>query len=68
MADESDDPEMAMERLEAALERIARLATQSQSAMPGQDGNTGQTAARQVADGLDTLIGRLRAAIGGKPD
>jgi len=68
MADESDDPDKAMERLEAALERIARLAAQPQPTMPAQEDSTDPAAARQVADGLDTLIGRLRTAIGGKPD
>jgi hypothetical protein len=67
MADESDDPELAMERLEAALERIARLAAQPH-APAGTAGGPSAAELHEVAAGLESLIGRLRAALGSKPD
>ena len=58
---EEDDPETAAGRLEAALDRIARASVQGVVA-PASEGaiNSAQLAAR-----LDSLIGRLRAEIGG---
>jgi hypothetical protein len=66
MADEPEDPDAAADRLEAALERIARLAavqpTQSNTTMPDSD-----LPIPEIAERLDSLINRLRAALG-KPD
>jgi hypothetical protein len=62
MADELEDPDAAAARLEAALERIARLtATQSapnRAPVPDTD-----LSIPEIAERLDTLIGRLRAAL-----
>lgn len=68
MADESDDPEKAMERLEVALERIARLAAQPHASAPGTTDTGSAAELHEVAAGLENLIGRLRAALGVKPD
>jgi hypothetical protein len=65
MADDSEDPVAAANRLEAALERIAQAAVRDdapQSAHP-VSGDTEVIAAR-----LDGLIDRLRSALGGKAD
>lgn len=74
MADEPQDPDAAADRLEAALERIARL-TSEQAARR----NAGPVLAAQtmtpdsglsipeIAERLDSLIGRLRAALGNTP-
>jgi hypothetical protein len=59
MADEPEDPDAAADRLEAALERIARIAAASQPALPGPD-----LSVSEIAERLDSLIGRLRAALG----
>ena len=66
MADEPEDPDAAAARLEAALERIARLtAIQSvPNAAPVPDTDL---SIPEIAERLDSLIGRLRAALG-KPD
>jgi hypothetical protein len=55
---EAGEAEAAADRLEAALERIASLASRpgpSSGAMP------------EVAERLDTLIAQLRAALDGPP-
>jgi hypothetical protein len=65
--DETDDPGAAAERLEAALERIARLAAQPHPASSAATDEAAMTA-EEIAARLDVLIGRLRAALGGKPD
>jgi hypothetical protein len=62
MADELEDPDAAAARLEAALERIARL-TAIQPApnlapVPDTD-----LSIPEIAERLDSLIGRLRAAL-----
>ena len=67
MADETDDPELAAERLEAALERIARLAARprpliSAGAAP-EPVDESALSAEEIAERLDTLIDRLRAAL-----
>lgn len=67
MADETDDPEGAAERLEAALERIARLAAQRRHAQ-GESLDEGPMTAEAIAARLDDLIIRLKAALGGKTD
>jgi hypothetical protein len=64
MADELDDPnpDAAADRLEAALERIARI-----SAVPPARSNVQADAdlsIPEIAERLDQLIGRLRAALG----
>jgi hypothetical protein len=66
MADEPEDPDAAADRLEAALERIARLA-----AVPPAPKNVpvpdSELSIPEIAERLDSLIGRLRTALG-KPD
>ena len=66
MADEPEDPDAAADRLEAALERIAQLAS-----VPPTLANAPLTdthlSVPEIAERLDSLIGRLRAALG-KPD
>ena len=66
MADEPEDPDAAADRLEAALERIARLAAvpPAPANMPVPDSDL---SVPEIAERLDSLIGRLRAALG-KPD
>lgn len=66
MADEPEDPEAAADRLEAALERIARLAAVrlAPSNAPPPDN---ELSISEIAERLDALIGRLRAALG-KPE
>jgi hypothetical protein len=66
MADEHEDPDAAADRLEAALERIARLAAVQPGPVnvPVPDS---ELSIPEIAERLDALIGRLRAALG-KPD
>jgi hypothetical protein len=66
MADEPEDPDAAADRLEAALERIARLAAVPPAPVkpPAPDPDL---SIPEIAERLDSLIGRLRAALG-KPD
>ncbi len=63
MADEPEDPDAAANRLEAALERIAHLAavppTPPHAPPPDTD-----LSVPEIAERLDLLIGRLRAALG----
>jgi hypothetical protein len=65
MADESEDPDRAADRLEAALERIAHLAavrplpSAAQALPPDSD-----LSIPEIAERLDQLISRLRAALG----
>jgi hypothetical protein len=73
MAGETDDPEEAAARLEAALERIAQLAGSRPAAPPPADSEPGAASAdseqvppvEEIAARLDALIDRLRAALGG---
>lgn len=82
MTDQGDDPETAVQRLEAALERIARLSAEPVPGIPapgipgtgipgtGQGGTTSATSVEMPADvvnGLDALIENLRAALGRSP-
>ena len=62
MADEPDDPDTAADRLEAALERIAHLTSVQLSAVhtPVPDS---ELSLPELAERLDSLISRLRAAI-----
>jgi hypothetical protein len=62
MADELENPDAAADRLEAALERIARLAAiqPAQKNTPMADSDLSVS---EIAERLDSLIGRLRAAL-----
>ena len=63
MADEPEDPDAAADRLEAALERIARLA--AVEAIPATaEPPDSDLSIPQIAERLDSLIARLRAALG----
>lgn len=62
MADETDDPENAAARLEAALERIANRAT----IRPVADMPADEPYVAELADRLDGLIDRLRDALATK--
>ena len=66
MADEPEDPDAAADRLEAALERIARLAAvaPAETNTPVPDS---ELSIPEIAERLDSLISRLRAALE-KPD
>jgi hypothetical protein len=61
MSGDTEDPEAAASRLEAALERIAKAAVRPAAPqaeqIPGADSKT-------VAARLDALIDRLRTALG----
>ena len=63
MADEPEDPDAAVDRLEAALERIARLAA-VQPAASNAPPPESDLSVPEIAERLDSLIGRLRAALG----
>jgi len=72
MADEPEDPDAAADRLEAALERIARLAAvQPAHPDPPAAANVAPSesdlSVQEIAERLDSLIGRLRTALG-KPE
>jgi hypothetical protein len=62
MADEFEDPDAAAARLEAALERIARLAAIQPARNPASAADT-DLSIPEIAERLDSLIGRLRAAL-----
>lgn len=66
MSDEPEDPEAAADRLEAALERIARMAA-VQPAPAAAPVPESELSIPEIAERLDQLISRLRAALG-KPD
>jgi len=64
MASESDDPDGAAERLEAALERIAAAATSRSAALPEPQPATDAVPFDPVVlTRLDSLIERLRGAL-----
>ena len=63
MADEPEDPDAAADRLEAALERIARLAA-TPPPSPHPVTTDSDLTVPEIAERLDSLIGRLRAALG----
>jgi hypothetical protein len=67
MAGEADDPEDAAARLEAALERIARLAGTRPPPPDGvaEGGSDQIPPVDEIAARLDGLIDRLRKALGG---
>lgn len=64
MAGDSEDPEVAADRLEAALERIVQAATR-QHAPPPEPSSAIET--EELSARLDNLIDRLRAALSAKP-
>jgi hypothetical protein len=68
MADEPEDPDAAADRLEAALERIARLAAVQPAPSPPTPAQAAPSdsdlSVPEIAERLDSLIGRLRAALG----
>jgi len=66
MASDSDDPEAAADRLEAALQRIAQAAASRQPIL--QDDQQPAMDTEEIAARLDGLIDRLRAALGTKAD
>ncbi len=65
MAADDDDPAVAAERLEAALERIARAAAAPKPASGARIPGENDIVLAQVAARLDSLIGRLRDELGG---
>ena len=65
MASDTDDPEAAADRLEAALERIAQAA---RATARRHDQISEWRASEEVAARLDGLIDRLRTALGSKAD
>jgi hypothetical protein len=68
MAEDTDDAEAAIARLDAALERIAQLVGQLRAVLPAEPSDDAPMSPEAIAARLDTLIGRLRAALGGKPE
>lgn len=67
------DAEAAAERLEIALERIAVRLSEPRAMGPGPaavqaDFDETALSAEQIAERLDSLIGRLRAALGQRPE
>ncbi len=61
MASDSEDPDAAADRLEAALERIAQAAARN-GRPPGDQ--IPSVDAKEIAARLDALIDRLRTALG----
>lgn len=66
MASDSEDPEAAADRLEAALERIAQVAAWRQTTL--RDGPQTAMDTQEIAARLDGLIDRLRVALSAKGD
>jgi len=64
MADEPEDPDSAADRLETALERIARSATIPPAPLnEPADAHDAEMSIPEIAERLDALISRLRAAL-----
>ena len=61
MASDSDDADAAANRLEAALERIALAAARAE---PDPVPVVRESATEEIAARLDSLIDRLRSALG----
>jgi hypothetical protein len=59
---DTEDPELAADRLEAALERIAQAVARDESPTPDR---VSSMHAEEIAARLDALIDRLRTALGG---
>jgi len=66
MANETDDPENAAARLEAALERIANCAAAAPAANPLPAEPPMGPDIAELADRLDSLIDRVRGALAAK--
>lgn len=68
MDEQTDDPDDAVQRLEAALERIAQLAGQPAPSpeASAEAADAPLVPAEEIASRLDHLIDRLRAALGDK--
>jgi hypothetical protein len=62
MASDSEDGDAAADRLEAALERIAQAAARDAAPHPDQISSVDT---KEIAARLDSLIDRLRSALGG---
>ena len=65
MASDAEDPDTAADRLEAALERIAQVATRDALQIPDQPVSEH---AEEIAARLDGMIDRLRTVLGNKAD
>ena len=61
MASDTEDPEAAADRLEAALERIAQAAMRAEAPPADQIPSVD---AKEIAARLDALIDRLHSALG----
>ncbi len=61
MSSDSEDPEGAADRLEAALQRIANAAARDEQRPAAQ---AGESDTEEIAARLDGLIDRLRTALG----
>ena len=66
MADETDDPDSAASRLEAALDRIARRAAAPPAAQHMDNALPAEPYIGELAGRLDSLIDRLRDALATK--
>jgi len=66
MASDSEDPEAAADRLEAALERIAQAAASREAPLQQEPQPAMDT--EEIAARLDGLIVRLRTALGTRAD
>jgi hypothetical protein len=62
---DTDDPDAAADRLEAALERIAQAATRDELQIPDRPPSA---RAEEIAARLDGMIDRLRSVLGGRAD
>ena len=63
MANDTEDPEVAADRLEAALERIAQVATRDELQIPDRPTSVHT---EEIAARLDGMIDRLRTVLGGR--
>ena len=64
MAGDSEDPEAAADRLEAALERIEQVAARQH---PPPSEPSASIEAQELSARLDNLIDRLRTALSARP-
>jgi len=65
MSDQAEDPDAAADRLEAALERIARNSAVRPAPAPAPtDRPEDDLSVAEIAERLDSLIARLRSALG----
>ena len=65
MASDTDDPDAAADRLEAALERIVQAVTRDALQIPQQPVSV---LTEEIAARLDGMIDRLRTVLGGRAD